>query len=62
MKLESLLEQYLVLHRPLVGERCEVGQIEHRSLQIVFVPEQHSQCLFSIVTVLLLGQDDVLVH
>lgn len=39
VKLERLLEQHLILHRPFVGEGCEIRQIQHGSFQIVFVPE-----------------------
>lgn len=45
MEAEGLLEQDSVLHRPLVWERGEVGQICQRALDVVFVPEEHSQRL-----------------
>lgn len=42
---EGLFEQNLVLHRPLVWKRREVGQVGQRLLDVVFVPEEHAQRL-----------------
>lgn len=42
---EGLLEQNLVLHRPLVWERREVGKVGQRLLDVVFVPEEHPESL-----------------
>ena len=42
---ERLFEQNLVLHRPLVWERGEVRQVSQRLLDVVFVPEEHAECL-----------------
>lgn len=42
---EGLFEQNLVLHRPLVWKRREVGQVGQRLLDVVFVPEEHTQRL-----------------
>lgn len=53
MKLERLLKQYFILDRPLIGKWCKIRQIQNCTLQIVFMPKQHPQCLFSIVTVFL---------
>lgn len=45
MKAEALLEQHLVLHGPLVREGGEVGQVGQGLLNVVLVPEEHSQGL-----------------
>lgn len=47
MEAESLLEQHLVLHRPLIGERGEVREVSQRLLDVVFVPEEHTESLDS---------------
>ena len=39
VKAEGLFEEDLVFDGPVVGVRREVGQIRHRSLHVVFVPE-----------------------
>ena len=62
VKLEGLLEENLVLDRPLVGKRGEVGQVLEGFVQVVFVPEQHSQGLLGVVAVFLLTHLDVLLH
>lgn len=62
VELEGLFEQHLVLDGPLVREGREVGQVHYGTLQIVFVPEQHAQCLFAVVAVLFLGHRNVLLH
>lgn len=62
VKLERLLEQHLVLGRPLVGERREVGQIVDRSGKVMFVPEQHSESLLAVVAVALFGHGYVVFH
>lgn len=62
VELECLLEQDLILDGPLVGEGRKVGQIEHRPLEVVLVPEQHAQRLFAVVSVLFFGHRDVLLH
>lgn len=62
VKLKCLLEQHLILDGPLVGERREIGQIHDGPFQIMFVPEQHAQCLFPIVAVFLFGHRNVFLH
>lgn len=42
---EGLFKQNLVLHRPLIWKRCEVGEISQRLVDVVFVPEEHPQSL-----------------
>lgn len=42
---EGLLKQHLVLHRPLLWQRGEVGQVSQRLLHVVLVPEEHTQSL-----------------
>lgn len=54
VKLERLLEQDFVLHRPLVRERSEIGQVRFGDVDIELVPAEHSQRLFHIVAVLFL--------
>lgn len=62
MELERLLKQHLVLHRPLIGERCEVGEVKNGTLEVVFVPEQHAKCLLAVVAVLVFGKHYVVFH
>lgn len=62
VELECLLEEDLILDGPLVGEGRKVGQIEHRPLEVVLVPEQHAQRLLAVVSVLFFGHRDVLLH
>lgn len=38
MEAEGLLKQHLVLNRPLVWKRREVGQVGQGALHVVFVP------------------------
>lgn len=38
MEAEGLLEQYFILHSPLVWEGCEIGQVSKWALHIMFVP------------------------
>ena len=47
METEALFKENLVLHRPLIWERREVGQVCQGLLYIVLVPEQHAQRLES---------------
>ena len=60
VELKCLFEEHLVLYRPLVREGSEVGQVDHRFLQVVLVPEEHSKSLFRVVAILLFRQTDVL--
>lgn len=62
VKLKCLLEEHLILDGPLVGEGRKVGQIHDGTFQIMFVPEQHAQCLFPIVTVFLFRHRNVFLH
>lgn len=62
MKLKRLLKQYFIFDCPFVRKWCKIRQIQNCTLQIVLMPKQHSQCLFSIVTVFLFSQYNVLVH
>lgn len=47
MKTERLFKQHLVLHRPLIREGGEVGQISKGLLDVVFMPEEHAESLWS---------------
>lgn len=62
VELECLFEQNLVLDGPLIRERCEVCQIQHCPFEVVFVPEEHSQCLLAVVSVFFFGHRYVLFH
>ena len=62
VELESLLEEHLVLHAPLVGKRGEVGQVLQGPVQVVLVPEEHPQGLLRVVPVLLLSHLDEFVQ
>lgn len=42
---EGLFEQNSVLHRPLIRKRREIRKVSQRLLNVMFVPEQHSQSL-----------------
>lgn len=42
---EGLFKQNPVLHRPLVRERSEVGEVGQGLLDVVLVPEEHAQGL-----------------
>lgn len=42
---EGLFKQHLVLYRPLVRKRGEVGQVSQRLLYVVLMPQEHAQCL-----------------
>jgi len=43
--LESLLEEHLILDAPLVREGGEVGEVLCGTVQVMLVPEQHTQGL-----------------
>lgn len=47
MKTERLLKQHLVLHRPLIREGGEVWEISKGFLNVVFMPEEHAESLWS---------------
>ena len=42
---EGLLKEYLVLNRPLIRKRCKIGKVCQSLVNIVLVPEKHTQCL-----------------
>lgn len=62
VKLKCLLKQHFILNRPFIWKWCEVGQVQNSSVQVMFVPEKHSQCLFSIVAIFVFCQHNVLFH
>ena len=45
MEAKGLFKQHLVLYRPLIREWGEVGQVSQRLLYVVFMPQEHAQCL-----------------
>lgn len=45
MEAEGLLKQHFVLHRPVIWEGGEVGQVCHGLLNVVLVPEEHAKSL-----------------
>lgn len=62
MELKSLFEQHLIFDGPLIRERGEICQVHGRSVKIMFVPKQHTKCLFTIVTIFFFSGCYVFVH
>ena len=62
MELKGLLEQHLILHRPLIRKGSEVGQVLDGPVQVVLVPEQHAQGLLRVVAVLELGHFNIFIN
>ena len=54
MKLKCLFKQNFVLDGPLVREGCEVSQILNGPVEVVLMPEEHSESLLSVVPILFL--------
>lgn len=55
VELKCLLKEYLVFNGPLIREWCEVGEVKHSAIKVVFVPEEHAQCLLPIVAIFVFG-------
>lgn len=45
MEAEGLLKQHFVLHRPVIWEGGEVGQVCQGLFNVVLVPEEHAKSL-----------------
>ena len=62
VELECLLEQDLVLYRPLVRIRREIRHVGQRFGDVVLVPAEHSERLLHVVVVFLFGDRHELFH
>lgn len=45
MEAEGLLKQHFVLHRPVIWEGGEIGQVCQGLLNVVLMPEEHAKGL-----------------
>ena len=62
MEGKGLLKECSVLLAPFIRERCEVGELPLSCFKIISMPEEHTQSLLWIISILLLRQSYVSIH